>query len=1147
MSDAPSPTAARGAAPPADHPDYLTLGQIAEEINSCLRTGREPDVEALAARHPALAAPIREMAGALVMLNQFGPGAESGPLSAPRIADMAPVLGQLGDFQLVREVGRGGMGVVYEAVQLTLDRRVALKILPLAGALDAKQLQRFKNEARAAAHLHHTNIVPVFGIGCERGVHYYAMQFIEGQTLAALIQELRDGQRETGRQGDKETKNALNPTAEQRSHSFFLSPCLHVSVSAVHRSTFFRAVAQLGIQAAEALEHAHQSGVIHRDIKPANLLIDWRAGGVNPLKLWVTDFGLARLQGDAGLTMSGDLLGTLRYMSPEQAQGKGAIVDPRTDIYSLGATLYELVSLRPAFDGRDRPEVLRQIAEQEPPTLRSQNKAVPAELATIILKAMSKSADERYATAQELADDLRRFLEDKPIRARQPSLRQRALKWARRHKAVVRAALVVVVLAVAALVVSTVVIWRAKGDADRANAGLTLALERERLTLYYQRIALAEREWTANNLNRYDQLLDECPDNLRGWEWHYLKRLRYQAVATLRHDAAVLCTAISPDGRRIASGSQVGILTFWDARTGRNLTSFVAHEDHVRAVAFSPDGQRLATVSWDKAVKIWDAKALDARGSVSPLLTLKGHTGRVNSVAFSPDGQRLVSAGAGNEPHAGEVKVWDAATGTEIRTLVGHAGTVNCTAFSPDGRRLASASSDQTVRVWNIQTGQEQLTFRGHNEVVWGVAFSPDGLHLASASGRLGAPADNEIKIWDGQTGQEVSTLRGHSLEVFCVAFSPDGRRLASGGGDQIVKMWDVTTGQEALTLHGHVNKVRTVAFSPDGRRLISASHDRTVRVWDATPGPDAKDVDALTLREHRDPVGGIAYNPADRRLLASAGWDGTIRLWDPWTGKPRHAMNAYPRNARAVAFSPDGQYLAAAGETGIVKVWGTTTWREVLDVSLPTRELPATIAFSPDGRYLATAGYDFVVTILEMPSGKRIHQLRGHKWPIHNIAYRPDGRVVASASSDGTVHLWDVTTGRNLAESPLRHTGDVLGVAFRPDGERLASAGWDRTVRIWETTTWKQCQLLHDPTGGVSSVAYSPDGRRLAWGTTDAAVKVWDEATGEIHTLRGHTSWVRSVAFSPDGKQIASASADGTVKIWDAPPAVDLSSEQVK
>ncbi len=487
------------------------LAELVEGYLARLQAGEAIDPNLFAAEHPEHAERLVRLLPALELMDDLRRSSSQRgelPLADSRADGNARYrAGLLGDFQVLREVGRGGMGVVYEARQISLDRRVALKILPLAAAMDPRQLQRFQLEAQAAACLHHTNIVPIHAVGCERGVHYYAMQFIDGQTLAAIIGELRalegldepdqtktteslpnlasrlaSGElapAETGRarlmMGRSKLRRlirgvqgrvATEPAADRSIRPTIVRPlppmCPQPRSPRPTRSrAFFRTAARLGIQAAEAIEHAHGQGVIHRDIKPANLLIDHRG------TLWITDFGLARLQNAAGLTMTGDLMGTLRYMSPEQAMGRPVDVDHRTDIYSLGVTLFELLTLKPAITGQDRQEVLRQIAHDEPTPPRRLEPAIPRELETILLKAMSKEPQSRYTTAQELADDLRRFLEDKPIRAKRPSLVERAAKWSRRHRAVVVAAVVILVFAVVTLAASTVLVVRKQREMER--------------------------------------------------------------------------------------------------------------------------------------------------------------------------------------------------------------------------------------------------------------------------------------------------------------------------------------------------------------------------------------------------------------------------------------------------------------------------------------------------------------------------------------------------------------------------------------------------------------------------------------------------------------------------------------------------------
>jgi eukaryotic-like serine/threonine-protein kinase len=428
------------------------VARVADEFRERRRRGERPGVEEYTARHPEAADLLRNVLAALDVLDlsqaHRGAGADD-PAETP-------AMGVLGDFRILREVGRGGMGVVYEAEQVSLGRRVALKVLPFAAALDARQLQRFHNEARAAAGLHHSNIVPVYGVGQERGVHYYAMQFIDGQTLAALIRQLRrPAAPEAAPAGDATVPHVPAAGAEHADADVETPLAAALSTERAGRGReYYRTVARWGVQAAEALDYAHQVGVVHRDVKPANLMAEGRG------QLWVTDFGLARIESEASLTATGDLVGTLRYMSPEQALAKRVPIDHRTDVYSLGATLYELLTLRPVFGGADRQELLRQIAFDEPVPPRRLERGVPVELEVIVLKALEKDAADRYATAQELADDLRRFLEDRPIQARRPGPVQRLTKWGRRHQPLVWAVVWFLLLMVLVLATSSLLICR---------------------------------------------------------------------------------------------------------------------------------------------------------------------------------------------------------------------------------------------------------------------------------------------------------------------------------------------------------------------------------------------------------------------------------------------------------------------------------------------------------------------------------------------------------------------------------------------------------------------------------------------------------------------------------------------------------------
>jgi serine/threonine protein kinase len=478
------------------------VGQVADEFTERRSQGEQPDIEEYAQRYPEVADVLRQVLAALQVLGPADLQAASG---SDRREDAAPLAGVLGDFRLVREIGRGGMGIVYEAEQLSLGRRVALKVLPFAGALDARQLQRFALEARAAALLHHQSIVPVYFVGCERGVHFYAMQLIEGQTLAQLIRQLRqenglapaepDAAEPPGPSGAPTTAHPPAPqlTPAPAAETAKVVPASRPTERSLHSREHCRMVARLGVQAAEALDHAHQRGIVHRDVKPGNLLLDGEGN------LWVTDFGLARFQSDTKLTLSGDLVGTLRYMSPEQAMAQRVVVDHRTDVYSLGQTLYEVLTLRPAFTGSDRQELLRQIAFEEPSPPRRLNPALPRELETIVLKAAAKHPAERYATAQELAEDLQRFLRDEPIRARRATLGQRLRRWGRRHQTLAWSTTMAALVALLMLAGSIGYVVRDQADrlaktqqqVGEALAGARTAIQAGDLALASQRVAEA--------------------------------------------------------------------------------------------------------------------------------------------------------------------------------------------------------------------------------------------------------------------------------------------------------------------------------------------------------------------------------------------------------------------------------------------------------------------------------------------------------------------------------------------------------------------------------------------------------------------------------------------------------------------------------
>jgi WD40 repeat protein/serine/threonine protein kinase len=1067
------------------------LGQIADEFTTRLNQGEKPDIEDYAARHPELADVIRQVLTALQAMGSLPPDSVSSDVTSAQSESLS---GTLGDYRIIREIGRGGMGIVYEAEQVSLSRRVALKVLPFAATMDSRQLQRFQNEARAAASLEHPHIVPVYGVGCERGVHYYAMKFIEGRSLADLPQK----QNETSEPlplGKGETHPFPNG---RRSDSTVPAAAL-TTQRAPRDAAAFRQIAEWGIQAAEALEHAHSLGIVHRDIKPANLMID-SYGAV-----WVTDFGLARTAADAGLTMTGDMLGTLRYMSPEQALAKHGLVDHRTDIYSLGVTLYELLTGTPAVGGKDREEILNRITLDEPWPLRKLDAAIAQDLETIVLKAMAKEPIERYATAKELAEDLNRFLESRPIVARPPTSWQRSVKWARRHRAIVGTAIVSLIVAVMILSVSTFLVLRERAEVirqrDLAGEKETEALEQAafaRTLVYAGDMGRAHEAWRSGDLTQLRDLLARHVSKLgevdqRSFEWHYLaglpgKRLRDSQTPAYH-------VAFSPDGRRLAAACYDGLF-LWDLSTGQREPAFVGHKGEVNCVSFSPDGRQLASAGDDGSIRLWDVASRAQLHAIN-----SAHRGEASAVAFASEGGILVSGG-----EDGALLLWDSRTCSKFDELKGHTQQIAALAVSPDGKTVASASRDCTVRVWDVAT--RQCKPLPHDKPVSGVAFSPNGRLLAVAS------TSGHMPLWDLRSGQKLKALTG-LVATECVAFLGD-EMVALGDFEGRITYWHWPGGETRASQKLHANRVWSLAYSPNAHLLASAGSEGGIelRSWPMIEHEKLGPVHPACLFTPR-------YSP-DGRTLAVSTSDKRVLLLDAATGATLQEIR-HQEGVSAEAFDAKGELLGIFTESGGAEIWDLHRQLPVVQMS-GINNGDRAICFGPLGP-LAALDNGGTTVFWQSPFSQGPRATPERIPATAAVTFSPDGTLLATSEGNGFVQLRDVTSGS--VRLAIRCHVDCHGwLLFTPDGRRLITYGGDRgDLRSWDAITGSPGALYSDYRVVWRRGAISPDGKTLVCAERyGPRARLWNLATGqELFALKlPEPEGFLDVTFAPDNRTLA-------------------------
>jgi WD40 repeat protein len=1119
-------------------------------------------------------------------------GAESGGLTIdyvpadPALPGTRPTAGLRGrppgaaapvvpGYEVLEELGHGGMGVVYRALQAGLNRAVALKVLRSGPFADPDELARFRREAAAAARLRHPNIIQVFEIGEHDGRPYFSLELAEGGSLSQKL---------GGR--------PLPP----------------------------RTAAQLVEVLSRAVHAAHLAGIVHRDLKPSNVLLTPGDGpeavplgegaAAGRFEVKVADFGLAKRLGEAGGTVSGAVMGTPSYMAPEQADGRTREAGPAADVYALGVILYELLTGRPPFQASGPVETLLLLRTQEPVAPSRLQPKMPRDLETVCLKCLEKDPARRYASAELLAGDLRRFLDGRPIQARPVGSVERLARWCRRNPlpAILGAA---VVLALAGgVVVASSFAYQAGRRAREAGHNLELAraeqanteVQRQRALkgerdaqdkadLAERRLALVQRGLFTLQLTRAAglwesdppaarALLDDpvaCPEELRDFAWRLLRRQARREIRTLQgHQQRLCAAALSPDGRLLATASLDGALKLWDLGADQEPATLPAPQAPLRQLAFAPDGKTLVGIArlpanppkmevrlWDVgrrqetltvtlpgrpgavalsagllacggadgAVRLWDVATGKERGP------LCGPAAVLSAVRFLPGGTLLAARG-----DDGVLRVWDHAAGKEVAS---HAGVGPLFDVSADGRLLAALEPNGLIRVRDLPGGAERAVLKGQRSELAVLRFSPDGKTLAGATVpfRKNERHHQETKLWDVATGLERFTLDDAGQPL---VFSPDGRSLATASA-QGISLWDVPTGRrrawyqkEAPPLIPAIDPELWLAFTPDSRALVTA-FGKGVTVWSTAPG-----LERAALGGH---VGSppllcsLGFAPDGRTLLSAVrdqrnmGAPGQLILWDVASGKQRHAVRA---TGQWALFSPDGKTLASGSEP-----WSSP------DVCLrdldgqPREVVPgkgnraACAAFAPDGRTLAIGSLDGQVRLLDLEAGHRQQQLSEGGAVVGTLTYSADGRFLAAARRPQGVTVWEMSSGAVWLSVP----GGGPGLAFSADG--LLAVGAEQegrpVIRLWDTATGAERQPLTGLRRPVRGLGFSPDGRTLAavGGAPDGPAKgelgLWDVRTGRPRAAPQELPARASVVvFSPDGRTLLTGGADRAARLWD-------------
>jgi WD40 repeat protein/serine/threonine protein kinase len=1002
----------------------------------------------------------------------------------------------LGRFRLLDRLGAGGFGVVYLAEDTQLNRRVALK-LPRAGSLaDPDASERFVREMRAAAALHHPQIVAVYDAGQQDGVYFLAAAYCPGATLQQWMQE-RGG-----------------PAAPEDAAAIVLA-------------------------LAEAAHHAHERGVLHRDIKPQNVLLDPTSRFRElPFCPKLTDFSVAKLlENEADATATNVLVGTPRYMAPEQVAGRRDLLGPPCDVYALGVVLYELLTGEPPIRGDNNADTLRRVLQDEPVSPRKLAPAIPGDLEAICLKCLEKSPPKRYSTAREVAEDLDRFLQGQPTRAHPLSPAERIARWIRRRPAA--AGLLAVGIAGAFLLIGGLLLYNARlndfnSDLGKANADLQDALtaaresqakatqsdNRTHQLLYVSDMRLAARAWKdGDSRSMADFLGRHIPHpgetDRRGLEWRFLSsRAVVEPEILDEAPGDIYHLEVSPDGASAATAGKDATVRLYNLARGKLGLSIPTGQGEVNGVCFSPDGQRLATGGDDGTVRVW------SRNEGRELLSIAAHPGHVMDVQFTPDGATLISCGKDALLH-----VWDAATGDERAKLDGRDRGTFSVDIAPDGKTLASASWGGT-ELWHLSEGRPRLTIGSEDPdyIACCIAFSPDGRVVALAD------MAGDVTIFDAQTGHRLAA-GGHLDPVICVAFSQDGRYLASTDGVGTIFLWDLSaidltspsqTPAELTPLRqwpGHQGRAYTASFTRDGRLLTSGADGvlRSWRVADLLP-PQVAFADGGFGRP-------VFFD--DGRLLVAG--RGQLVEWTPASDPGLKRGVDQPFLAPLLASDGAGKLLATANHQGEVELWDRTRGKRLQRWSFGVTLSFGDVCLSPDGLRLAILAEQSpkIIQVFRTSDGHKIHSVPAPQAALGHFCFSPDGSQLAFKADDEVVR-WEFGSNVLLRSPPDdSHGGSLNDLAYHPDGSLLATCASDRFVKFWDPRSGKLLAELSSHLQDVTSLAFSPDGRTLLTVDAGGVLKMWNVAAREeLFELQLCEDGVSRLSISHDGRWLAATTA---------------------